>query len=266
MPRIVELDALERTVRAEIFSAYVKDEKPISLLIVAKPESAKTAVLKKCRQNHGIVYLTNCTGYGLTRDILPKIATGEIKHIMIADVITPLSKSTKTRQSFVAFLNNLIEEGVARMTTYAAVWDKEVNCGLITGVTEDALQDGRHDWAKMGFLNRMLLFSYSYPISVVQRIFNSLIDDRSARGKPVKLELPPQPVDVILPDDIARELIPISARIGESMQVYGFRFFLNAKTFLKALALSRGKTTVTRREFEEFLELAKFFNSQFNPV
>jgi hypothetical protein len=266
MPKIVELDALEEAVIAVLFSAYVKDEKPLSLLIVAKPESAKTAVLKKYRDNKGIVYLTECTAYGLTRDILPKIVTSEVKHIMIADLITPLSKSTKTRQGLIAFLNNLIEEGVAKMTTYATVWEKEVKCGLITAITEDALKDGRHDWAKMGFLSRMFIFSYSYPISIVHRIFNSLMEDKSAVGEPVKLQFPIQPVDVGLPEDIAKDLIPISARIGESMQLYGFRFFLNAKTLLKSLALAKGKSTVTRDEFDEFLELSKFFNSKFNPV
>ena len=90
MPRIVELDALEKTVKAVLYSAYVKGEKSLSLLIVAKPESAKTAVLKKYRENKGIVYLTDCTAYGLTRDILPKTSSGEIKHILIADLITPL--------------------------------------------------------------------------------------------------------------------------------------------------------------------------------
>jgi len=73
-----------------------KDEKPLSLLIVAKPESGKTLVLKKYRENKGIVYLTDCTAYGLTRDILPKVISGEIRHILIADLITPLSKSAKT--------------------------------------------------------------------------------------------------------------------------------------------------------------------------
>jgi len=85
LPKIVALDALETTVKATLFSAYVKDEKPLSLLVVAKPESAKTEVLKKYRENKGIVYLTDCTAYGLTRDILPKAISGEVKHIVIAD-------------------------------------------------------------------------------------------------------------------------------------------------------------------------------------
>ena len=266
MPKLVQLDALERTVEATLYSAYVKDEKPLSLLIVAKPESAKTLVLKKYRENKGIVYLTDCTAYGLTRDILPKIVSGEIKHILIADLITPLSKSTKTRQSLVAFLNNLIEEGVAKMTSYATIWEKEVRCGLITAVTDEALKDGRHEWAKMGFLSRMFIFSYSYPISVVYRIFDSLIEDKSGIDERIKLRFPSQPKDVILPNSIAKKLVPISMKIGESMKLYGFRFFLNTKTMLKSLALLNGNTIVTNKEFEEFLELSRYLNCQFNPI
>lgn len=266
MPKLVQLDALEKTVEATLYSAYVKDEKPLSLLIVAKPESAKTLVLKKYRENKGIVYLTDCTAYGLTRDILPKIVSGEIKHILIADLITPLSKSTKTRQSLVAFLNNLIEEGVAKMTSYATIWEKEVRCGLVTAVTDEALKDGRHEWANMGFLSRMFLFSYSYPISVVYRIFDSLIEDKSGIDQKIKLRFPNQPKDVILPNSIAKELVPISMKIGESMKLYGFRFFLNTKTLLKSLALLNGNAVVTNKEFEEFLELSRYLNWQFNPI
>ena len=266
MPRLVKLDPLERIVQATLQSAYVKDEKPLSLLIVAKPESGKTLVLKKYRENKGIVYLTDCTAYGLTRDILPKVISGEIRHILIADLITPLSKSAKTRQSLVAFLNNLIEEGVAKMTTYATSWEKEVRCGMISAITDDALQDGRHEWAKMGFLSRMFIFSYSYPISAVYKIFDSLMSDRSGVDEKIELKFPNQPKDVVLPKPIAKKLIPISMKVGESMKLHGFRFFLNTKTMLKALALLNGRATVTDREFEEFLELSRYLNCQFNPI
>jgi len=266
MTKLVRLDALETIVRAVLFSAYVRGEKPLSLLIVAKPESAKTAILKKYRENKGVVYLTDCTAYGLTHNILPKVVSGEVKHIMIADLITPLSKSTKTRQAFVAFLNNLIEEGVAKITTYATVWEKEVNCGLIAAITDEALKDGRRDWAKMGFLSRMLLFTYSYPISLVTRIFESLIGDKSTVIEPVPLNFPNGSVDIDIPREIAEKLIPISVKIGESMRLHGFRFFLNARALLKALALMKGKRMVSDEEFNEFLELSRFLNWDFNPI
>lgn len=61
-------------------SPHIKNEKPLSLLIVAKPESGKSSAMKQYRENKGIAYLTDCTAYGLTRDVLPKIVTGEIKN------------------------------------------------------------------------------------------------------------------------------------------------------------------------------------------
>jgi hypothetical protein len=55
-------------------------------------------------------------------------------------------------------------------------------------------------------------------------------------------------------------------KTGESMKIYGFRFFLNTKTMLKAFALMKGKTIVTREELDELFELSRFLNSNFNPI
>ena len=66
---------------------------------------------------------------------------------------------------------------------------------------------------------------------------------------------------------ICQTMVPISTKIGESMQVYGFRFFLNAKTMLKSLALMKGKSKeVTNEQFNEFLELSTYLNWEFNPI
>lgn len=65
-------------------------------------------------------------------------------------------KIFKTKQSFIAFLNNLIEEGIAKITTYAMIWDREVKANVITAVTDKAIEDGRHEWAELGFLSRFM--------------------------------------------------------------------------------------------------------------
>jgi len=266
MTKLVELDALEKVLTAVLYSGYVKNAKPLSLLIVAKPESAKTAVLKKYRKNRGLIYITDCTAYGLAHDVLGQIKAGDTKHILIPDLIVPLSKSVKTRMSLVAFLNSLIEEGIAKITSYVTSWDKEVSCGLVTAVTDEALKDGRHEWAKMGFLSRMILFSYSYPISTVYKIFKSLTTDETAGDETVALRFPRRPKNVMLPRHIAEQLQPISMTIGESMRLYGFRFFLNSKTFLKSLALMDRRTVVNKKDLDEFLKLSNYFNWRYNPV
>jgi hypothetical protein len=262
---LINIEPLKKIIECTLISPYIKDEKPISLLIVAKAESGKTTAMKMYRENKGVVYITDCTAYGITRDILPKIVSGEVKTIMIPDLITPLSKSTKTRQSFVAFLNNLIEEGVAKMTTYATVWNKDVNANVITAVTDEELRDARHNWAKIGFLSRFILFSYSYSISTITKILNAY-SEHGLTTSPVKLKIPKRQVKIKLPKEIADKIDPIATKIGEQFKLYGLRAKINFRSLLKCLAYRNGRKTVTEEEFTEFLELASYMNSNFNPL
>lgn len=186
---VIHIEPLKKVIEAALISSYIKGEKPFSLLIVAKAESGKTSAMKMYSGTKGTVLMTDCTAYGITRDILPKMVSGEVKTLMIPDLITPLSKSHKTRQSFVAFLNNLIEEGAAKITTYATIWDKEVTANVITAVTDGALRDGRHEWAKMGFLSRFIVFSHSYSISTVVDILN-YYSEHGLKMDKIKVQLP----------------------------------------------------------------------------
>lgn len=262
---LLHVELLKKIIEAVLITPYIENEKPLSLLIVAKAESGKTSVMKLYRQNKNIVYITDCTAYGITRDILPKMVSGEVRTLMIPDLTTPLSKSHKTRQSFIAFLNNLIEEGVAKITTYAMIWDKDVKANVITAVTDQAIKDGRHEWAKMGFLSRFIIFSYSYNLSTVMEILNRYSEYGLNVGN-MKLKLPKKEVNIELPKEIADRLNPIAMRIGEQFELYGIRAKINFRSLLKALAYRNGKKTVTEAEFKEFLELADYMNFKYNPM
>jgi hypothetical protein len=262
---LIETTLLKKMIECALISPYIKDEKPISLLIVAKPESGKTAHMKIYRENKGVCYMTDCTAYGLTRDVMPKLVTGEVKTMMIADLITPLSRSTKTRKGFVAFLNNFIEEGIAKITTYATIWEKEIRGNVITAVTDAELQDGRREWAKMGFLSRFIVFSYSYSISAITKIF----DTYSTKGISMncrKIKTPSKDIDIVLPKQIADQIDPVAMKIGEMFNLYGIRAKINFRSLLKALAWRNGRKEVTEEDFREFLQLADYFNFNMNVI
>jgi hypothetical protein len=262
---LIQLEPLKKIVECALTSPFIANEKPLSLLIVAKAESGKTSVMKLYRQNKSVVYVSDCTAYGITRDILPKIVSGEVRTIIIPDLLTPLSKSTKTRQSFVAFLNNLIEEGVAKITTYSTVWDKEARANVITAVTDEALDDARHEWAKMGFLSRFIVFSYSYSMSTVTEIMNRY-SERGLGTCDLTLLLPSKEVGVELSKEIADKLNPISMRIGEQFRLYGIRAKINLRSLLKTLALRNGHKKVIDQDFKELLELADYMNFDCNII
>jgi len=264
--KLINTAQLEKTIEATLISPHIQNERPVSLLIIAKPESGKTAMLKQYRQTKGVFYMTDCTAYGITRDVLPKIVSGEVSTLMIADLLTPLSKAVRTRESFVAFLNNLIEEGVAKITSYANVWDKEVRANVITAVTDSALKDGRHDWAKLGFLSRFILFSYSYDISTVTKIFSYYSEHSYDSSFNSKFKIPEKQVNITLTKETADRLDSIASKIGQQFQIYGIRAKINFRSFLKALAVRNKRNTVTEAEFKEFLELADYMNLNFNPL
>jgi len=268
---LIDLWPIQKIIECALISPYLKGEKPFSLLIVAKPESGKTTVMKQYRENKGVLYLTDCTAFGITRDFLPKIATGEIKTIMIPDLTTPLSKQTKTRAGLVAFLNNLIEEGVAKMSTGAVAYSRDVDAvaNLITSVTDQSFGDARHGWNKLGFLSRCVVITYSYSWSSVNAIMNEYSEhgiDEKGLEKRCKVKLPRRSVDINLPKEIADRLDPYARDIGRVYDLYGFRAKINFRSLLKCLAYRNGRRVVTDADFEEFLELVDFMNFDFRPI
>jgi hypothetical protein len=177
------LDALVDMLRITILTAYVENvAKPNSLLIVAKPESGKTEVMKKFAINRNIAYLNDVTAFGIQRDYSDQIQRGEIRHLMIPDLLKPLSRKASTVNTFVTFLNSLLEEGVLAMSTYATprmIYAKPIRCGLIAAITSEEFSDRRHKWERLGFLSRMLPFSYSYSTPTVSKIVrHSSFNDR----------------------------------------------------------------------------------------
>jgi len=224
--------------------------------------------MKMYRNNKGIQYLTDATAYGITRDLLPKLVSGELKTLMIADFTTPLARATKTRKNFIAFLNNLVEEGIAKMTTYATIWEKEVKANVITAVTDRALRDGRTHWASMGFLSRFIIFSYSYGLSHVSKIleYYSRDDLELDEYETEILNIPKEEVDIKLPKVIADKLDGISQKIGAIQDLYGIRAKINLRGLIKAIAYLNGRKEVTIKDYEELLCLAEYMNLGYNII
>lgn len=263
---LLHINQLKTMIECAIISPFVKNEKPISLMIIAKAESGKTSTIKMyATKNKSVEYMTDCTAYGIQSKILPRIEQGEIRTLMIADFLTPICKAHKTKMAFIGFLNNLIEEGIARIETYNFQWDRPAKANVITAVTDEAIKDGRHEWAKLGFLSRFIIFSYSYSLSAVIEILNAY----SRHGltiNHIKIHTPRKEVDIQLNPLIADKLNPIAVKIGEQFNLYGLRAKINLRSLLKAIAYRNGRTFVTEQDFQELLELTDYMNLDYNPL
>lgn len=263
---MIKTEELEEIIKMVLYSAYIKDEKPISLLIAAEVGAGKTELVKMYGKNKGLVSLTDTTAYGIIKTFLPELELGRLKHIILPDLITPLSKSKSTVKSFVSFLNNLIEEGIVEIQTYASSVKKEVSCGLIACIAKKELHDRRHSWAQMGFMSRVLPLSWSYSQVTVVDILNSIVSREYYKNRKIKLDFPKKSVKIKRNPELDEKLIPFSIALSKAEEVYGFRRQKQLQTLMMANALMNKRRKVTKEDFEKVKSLLKFVNLGYNVV
>ncbi len=264
-----DLEPLVEMTTLTIYTAYLKNHpKPNSLLIVARPESGKTEVLKKFIPNKNIAYLSDVTAFGIERDYLPKIETGEIRHIIIPDLLKPLSRKESTVRTFITLMNALVEEGLSATSTYASkrTSEKPAKCGLITAITDEELEDQRHSWGRLGFLSRVVPFSYSYGMESVKHVFDYILGLDYLKEHDIELKVPKEDKKVKLPKRYAQEILPSTTTIAKAQKTYGFRLQKQFQALLQASALEKGRTCVSSKDVDRVLHLMNWVNFDKKPI
>ena len=183
---MIKVKHIRLIIELAIWSAYIKGEQPVSVLLAAPVEAGKTEILLLFSESQGVAVLTDATAYGIIRDYGKLIADKTVRHIIFPDLIKALSRGKETVHGFIALLNSLVEEGVLRVSTYAStvappeysantiVPPKPVKCGIIAALPRKVLEDGRHQWSRMGFMSRMIPVSYRYAVDTQLRIHRSI--------------------------------------------------------------------------------------------
>jgi len=265
-----DLEPLVDAITLTVYTAYIENvAKPNSLLIIAKPESGKTEVMKKFIVNKNIAYLSDLTAFGIERDYLGRIETGEIRHIIIPDLLKPLSRKESTVKTFITMMNGLIEEGIASVSTYATrrSSDTAVRCGIITAITGEELRDQRHNWGRIGFLSRIVPFSYSYSIESVKKVFDYILGLDYLKEHNIELKrIPKNDKEIKLPRRYAQAILPSTTVIAKAQKTYGFRLQKQFQALLQASALERGRASVNSRDVDRILHLMNWVNFDEHPI
>lgn len=265
-----DLDALIDMLRLVILSSYIGNvPKPDSLLIIARPESGKTDVMKKFAINKNVAYLSDVTAFGIQRDYLDAIQRGEVRHIMIPDLLKPLSRKASTVKTFITMMNSLIEEGIAAVSTYSTprlVYSKPVRCGLIAAITSNEFFDRRHTWERLGFLSRTIPFSYCYGTPTVNKVFEHILGLEYLRETDIRLDVPKQDRTIKLPRRYAQAILPSTTTIAKAQNAYGFRLQKQFQALLQASALDKRRSVVNRADVDRVLHLMNWVNFDERPI
>lgn len=268
---VIKMDVMTLAIKMTLFSGYIKNEKPVNLLLIAKPESGKTELLQGFQQNEGIEYFTDVTAHGLQQSIIPKIQAGKkVTHIIIPDLLNPLSKQKATVDSLIMFLNALTEEGIENIETYAAkiksLKGMKVQCGIIGCITKDGFEKFKKKWKSIGFLSRMLPVSYSFSVNNVEEIFNNVIQEEFKQNQPMVCIFPKEEVEIQSSVELNQRLKFIASFLGNISDAYGFRAQKQLQTLLKASALMNDRTETNEEDVQNVIKVANYMNFNYNPI
>jgi hypothetical protein len=259
---MIELQGVEELISYALFSAWVKDERPLSLMIISRVESGKTETVRQFIWNKGILVMTDCTYWGIVSRYKDQLMSGEINHIIIPDMIIPINRSKDTVNSLIAFLNALTEEGVNEVVNYAFPdglnLTHPIRAGIITTIARPDFERWKDRWAAVGFTSRFLPVCYDYTEATRDKIFNALIFRRET-SKQITLDFPKEPQYVYLPPGIATSAMQYAKAIGKAIETYGFRAQRQLQTLMMSRALKKSRDEVKKEDFDCIVELSEYF-------
>lgn len=240
MTQLIGTQLIETAVKAAIATGRIanSDNGPLSLLLIATPESGKTSIVsRKCDT---VLTFTDITGRGLMETVKknPKIT-----HLIILDMVAVMSHKQHVNQYTLSILNSMTEEGLAAIAypTQTDVFPDGNKKGLVACLTIDLVRDGRHWWNKTGFATRMLPICFDHSPGLTAQIKLAISKDRTRGKRPGgdELLLPEVNVNVELSDRMGEHVQRFADLKAVEFKEKGYRRLKQFRALVRGHALLR---------------------------
>jgi hypothetical protein len=272
--KLLKMEPIGEMLKLTLGTGMLKGERPSSVLFLAQPESGKTESLEPLKRLPNVFYTNDITPKILVDDVFPTIDKGEVNFLVVPDILNCIEKNRSTRQRFMNIMKTLIEEGITRMDSlymqFKPQYRSSIYCGLITGITTDTYAEHKRWWRSMGFLSRMVPFSYTYDILRVEEIMNFIFnemyvevrEEKRSRYRKFKLRR----ADVKGDKGLFSGFKLLARELGRQSGGYGFRAARNLMRLAKANAAIEKRDRVSQKDIDKVLELSKWINYDFKII
>ncbi len=252
---LIGMDFVREVIETVILTGRVKNHAPVSLLIIANPESGKTSVVlsKTCKS---VIALTDVTSGGL-RELCKN--RPEVSHFILNDMVAISAHKSSVVGATISMLNAMTEEGIMA-TAYPGSVEVAVHGkrAIIASIPNGMVNDKRNWWNKTGFASRLLPFYFIHSRDLVFKIKAHIMATNAAPHEKASAEfkVPELPVNVTIPETLKKDIRILSDEsIGKGD--IGYRRLKHFKALASAHAVWRGepwKSAQVRKQDIEFLE------------
>ena len=266
------MEDLEEHIRTVLLTDFIKKATPVSTLVVAPPERNKSNTVIKFKGKN-ILTLNDLTAYGLMKEIEKKTNNSkcEFGHLVIPDLTRLTARSRSVRKELITTLQILMAEGMEGIHTYNIdiSFKKPLKLGLITCTTRRDLTDHRNVWSKIGFLSRLIPFSFDYDQQMKLNILEFINKNQKFKQNPIKIRKRsaqtisiPEDIQLLLETDARRMAFDIEQFSKTPMEdrVFGARALNQISSYIKAIALGDNETVVNDQHYDRFKHLFHYFN------
>jgi len=207
--------------------------------------------------------------------VFKQVETKQKRFVLIPDILNCVKKSAYTREPLLQTFKSLIDEGVTNIQTPFKKYEfpTPIKAGLISAITGSELYaaQGRytlyHDLQRMGFLSRMIPFTYQYPIEKIVEIFHYIESGCIDNAKSVHIPKIIKKEKKFHPDpDLFRDLENVSRKLAQYSDSYGVRVQKNLQKLCYSYAVLCGRNSVMREDVDKVLHLGNWMNFDFNAL
>jgi hypothetical protein len=260
-PTIKGTEIIEKLVKLAYISTFLKDEKPLSLILVAPPEQSKSYYILKYKTKYSHIS-TDLSYMGLIRLL---VKNKDLKQIVIPDFLKITQKGKNTKNACLTTLNSFLEEGIFNINLMG---DDIISLngktgGIITSTTKSSFEQNKKIWESLGFSSRFLIASWKYTDKKMEELVNIVLSENPKKnfknGKIDNQKILKYNVKTIEIDKKNSEKIAFLAKKSP-------RKAKNLRILAKSLALFNGHFKVTDDEISELNIINRYLNTQFTPI
>jgi hypothetical protein len=257
---LIGVEDLQEIVKLIVASGFLKDYKPLSLLLVGKVGHGKTEIISSFSSKN-IVFLTDLSSTGVYKIL----ENPKITHIIIADFTKVTMKARQTSKNLMTTLNSAMEEGLSKQELKGTSNDlKGRNVGIITSTTQASFSQNKKGMEDFGLTSRFVIVSFDYSdktsLDIMDSIYKSEYLQLQYKGIQLKNNggTSIAKTKVIISEDMAKQLNQLNHN--------AFRTQKQMQTLACCNALVNHRKEVIQEDVDKILKLNKFMNLNFSKI
>lgn len=170
-------ERIQNIVNTTLHTVLLKDNTPVSLLLVAPSGGGKSQTLLRW-EAPWVHHTGDITSQGLF-DLLEGDKENKIRTLILPDFNLPLSHKASVTNLTVANMLSLLSEGVARIDDGRKKKEiKHAPISFLSAVTPEMYFQHYKRWKSIGLLRRFLLINYGYTYSTRQEGLKAIRENR----------------------------------------------------------------------------------------